>query len=67
MKILLVLLFAALFTMTAFADVISGPAIALYVGINFVIPIILVIVLIVGTVRLIKTIRSTRPKDRKED
>ena len=67
MKLLLTLLLVLLFTVTASADVVAGPIIALYIGINYVIPIILVIILIIVTVRLIRTIRSTKKKDRKED
>ena len=66
-KFCLILLLVLLFTLTASADVIAGPMIALYVGINFVIPIILVIILIIVTVRLIRTIRSTKRNNHEED
>ena len=66
-KFLLLLLLTALFTLTASADVIAGPMIAIYVGINFVIPIILVVILIIVTVRLIRTIRGRSRKDHEED
>ena len=65
-KLLLTLLMVLLFTLTASADVIAGPMIALYVGINFIIPIVLVVLLIVVTVRLIRTIRGGR-KEHEED
>ena len=65
-KLLSTLLMVLLFTLTASADVIAGPMIALYVGINFIIPIVLVVLLIVVTVRLIRTIRGGR-KEHEED
>lgn len=66
-KLCLILLLVLLFTMIASADVIAGPMIALYVGINFVIPIVLVVILIIVTVRLIRTIRDTKRKEHEED
>ena len=66
-KLLLTFLLVLLFTSVASADVIAGPMIALYLGINFVIPIILVIILIIVTVRLIRTIRSSKRKEHTED
>ena len=55
-----------MFTLTACADVIAGPMIALYLGINFVIPIVLVIILIIVTIRLIRTIRRTKRRDEED-
>ena len=66
-KLCLILLLMLLFTMSASADVIAGPMIALYVGINFVIPIVLVVILIIVTIRLIRTIRDTKRKEHEED
>lgn len=66
-KLFLSLLLTLMFALTACADVIAGPMIALYVGINFVIPIVLVIILIIVTVRLIRTIRRTRRRDEEEN
>ena len=65
-KLMLLLLLSALFMLHAAADVIAGPMIALYVGIHFVIPIILVIIVIIVTIRLIRTIRGGR-KEHEED
>jgi len=65
-KLLLFLLLVLIFTLSVAADVIAGPMIALYVGINFIIPIILVVLVVVVTVRLIRTIRSGR-KEHEED
>ena len=67
LKLLLTLLVILLFTLSASADVIAGPMIALYIGINYLIPIILVIILIVVTVRLIRTIRGTTSRKKEED
>ena len=61
------LLLILMFTLTVCADVIAGPMIALYVGINFVIPIVLVIILIVVTVRLIRTVRRTKRRDEEDN
>jgi uncharacterized membrane protein len=66
-KLFLSLLLVLIFTLTACADVIAGPMIALYVGINFVIPIVLVIILIVVTVRLIRTVRRTKRRDEEDN
>ena len=66
-KLCLFLLLVLLFTAIASADVIAGPIIAMYIGINFVIPIILVVILIIVTVRLIRTIRSTKRNKHEED
>lgn len=65
-KLMFFLLLTALFTLTAAADVIAGPMIALYVGINFVIPIILVVIVVILTIRLIRTIRGGS-KEHEED
>ena len=66
-QVFLSLLLILMFALTACADVIAGPMIALYVGINFVIPIVLVIILIVVTVRLIRTVRRTKRRDEEDN
>ena len=65
-KLLLFLLLTMSFTLSVAADVIAGPAIALYIGFNVVIPILLIAILIFVTVRLIRTIRGGG-KEHEED
>lgn len=57
-RILLLLIVTLLFTITASADVIAGPMIAMIAGIYVVLPLLLVALVIFITVRLIRKLKE---------
>lgn len=50
-------------TATASADVIAGPMIAIYVGVKFILPLLLVALVVVVTVHLIRSFKKHRRND----
>ena len=50
-------------TAPLFLDVIAGPMIAMYIGVKFILPLLLVGLVVLITIKLIKRLKQTHKED----
>jgi len=62
-KLLLILIVTLLFTVSASADVIAGPMIAIIAGVYVVLPLLLVALVLFITIRLIRKLKQKHKED----